>query len=126
MYDFRLHIPPLEYCSYRLDFVLNVAHDRYTPARVKAAEAAAIATPILAPVLRLLANTEGVGLDDGEEVELDEKLVVIDDEGRTVVAIGLDVVVAAVIEKRLVARKAMLADATCWTCAHTVKLLYNQ
>jgi hypothetical protein len=73
-------------------------------------------------------NTEEVGLDDdGEGVELDGKLVVIDDEGRTVVTMGLDVVVAAdVIEKRLVARKAMLADATCWTCAHTVKLLYNR
>jgi hypothetical protein len=75
--------------------------------------------PIAAPVCRPLVNAEGV--------ELDGKLVVIDDEGRTVVTMGLDIVVAAdVIEKRLVARKAMLADATCWTCAHTVKLLYNQ
>lgn len=53
--------------------------------------------------------------------------MVIDDEGRAVVTMGLDVVVVAdVIEKRLVARKAMLADAACWTCAHTVKLLYNR
>jgi hypothetical protein len=74
-------------------------------------------TPTIIPLA--LDGEEIVGLGDGE--------LMIDDEGRTVVTVGFDVVVAAdVIEKRLVARKAMRADATCWTCAHTVKLLYNQ
>jgi hypothetical protein len=48
-------------------------------------------------------------------------------KGTLAVMVGSDVVVVVgLTEKRLVARKAMLAEATCWTCAHTVRLLCDQ